>query len=205
MHDLRQQLIADHLHLPGVIATRCSAEFDLAGLIPFDDLVAYGNKGLLEAASRYSLDTGTKFSTFSWHRIRGAMIDGVRASGPYNRPQVTARRELETAADSPSADVLVDALLTQSDVEIDDLAGDDQCSPEAAIDARRLRAAVVAAVEALSARQRQVVRLHYFEGHRFTEIGQILDLTREYVSRLHAQALGQLKAALAHTGELVSQ
>ena len=70
--------------------------------------------------------------------------------------------------------------------------------------------AVAKAVAALPARQRQVVDLHYFQGHQFTEVSRRLDLTREYVARVHTRALNNLEIALAeavraHDGDEASR
>jgi len=44
----------------------------------FDELVALGNEGLVEAASRYDAAKGASFNTFAWYRVQGAIIDGIR-------------------------------------------------------------------------------------------------------------------------------
>lgn len=46
--------------------------------IEFDELVALGNSGLAEAASRFDPKRGASFSTFAWYRVQGAIIDGLR-------------------------------------------------------------------------------------------------------------------------------
>jgi RNA polymerase sigma factor for flagellar operon FliA len=46
--------------------------------IEFDELVALGNAGLAEAASRYDPSRGASFSTFAWYRVQGSIIDGLR-------------------------------------------------------------------------------------------------------------------------------
>jgi RNA polymerase sigma factor FliA len=205
MDAARQQLVNEHLPLPGVIANACRNELDVAGLVSVDDLIAYGRQGLVEAAARYCPEFGTKFITYSWHRIRGAMIDGVRESGPYGRAQVAARRALQVEASSSEALDSVsandngrpDALLVQSDVPLDELAEVEAPDAEAALDVARLRMAVAKAVATLPARQRQIVELHYFHGHQFTEVSRQLGLTREYVARIHTRALNNLEVALA--------
>jgi len=46
--------------------------------VAFEDLVALGNAGLVEAATRYEVERGVAFSTFAWYRVNGAIIDGLR-------------------------------------------------------------------------------------------------------------------------------
>lgn len=44
-----------------------------------DDLIGYGVFGLLDVLERYDVSRGVKFETYATIRIRGAMIDGLRA------------------------------------------------------------------------------------------------------------------------------
>ncbi len=53
--------------------------------IEFDELVALGNAGLAEAASRFDPDRGATFSTFAWYRVQGAIVDGLRKSSNLPR------------------------------------------------------------------------------------------------------------------------
>jgi RNA polymerase sigma factor for flagellar operon FliA len=46
--------------------------------IEFDELVALGNSGLAEAASRFDPTRGVPFGAFAWYRVHGAVIDGLR-------------------------------------------------------------------------------------------------------------------------------
>ncbi|CAB3393390.1 sigma-70 family RNA polymerase sigma factor [Kyrpidia spormannii] len=72
------------LYLPMVenIARRLKSRFKPAAM---EDLVSFGMLGLLEAARRYDPGQETPFEVFARLRIRGAMIDGVRAEGPASR------------------------------------------------------------------------------------------------------------------------
>ncbi|MEZ4220280.1 MAG: sigma-70 family RNA polymerase sigma factor [Polyangiaceae bacterium] len=44
-----------------------------------EDLVSYGQEGLLDAARRYDPERGVPFRAYANFRVRGAVIDGVRA------------------------------------------------------------------------------------------------------------------------------
>lgn len=47
--------------------------------ITHEDLVSYGREGLLEAARRYDPERGVPFKAYASYRVRGAVMDGVRA------------------------------------------------------------------------------------------------------------------------------
>jgi RNA polymerase sigma factor for flagellar operon FliA len=57
----------------------------LRGTSEMADLVGYGQTGLLEAARRFDPSRGVPFRAYASIRIRGAMIDGVRAMSPLPR------------------------------------------------------------------------------------------------------------------------
>jgi RNA polymerase sigma factor for flagellar operon FliA len=46
--------------------------------VEFEELVALGRAGLVEAASRYDASRGASFSTFAWYRVQGSIMDGLR-------------------------------------------------------------------------------------------------------------------------------
>lgn len=57
----------------------------LPASVDLDDLIQAGMLGLLDAASRYQADQGAKFETYASQRIRGAMLDELRANDWVSR------------------------------------------------------------------------------------------------------------------------
>ncbi len=57
----------------------------LPASVDLDDLIQAGMLGLLDAASRYQDDQGAKFETYASQRIRGAMLDELRANDWVSR------------------------------------------------------------------------------------------------------------------------
>ena len=53
--------------------------------IEFEELVALGNAGLAEAASRFDPARGASFSTFAWYRVQGSIVDGLRRASNLPR------------------------------------------------------------------------------------------------------------------------
>jgi RNA polymerase sigma factor FliA len=70
------QLVERHLDLArqaaAIVYPRVKAH------IEFEELVALGRSGLVEAASRYDASRGASFHTYAWYRVHGAIIDGLR-------------------------------------------------------------------------------------------------------------------------------
>lgn len=84
-----------HLGLVRSIAVQVRRQ--LSPSVELDDLVAYGSEGLLEAAERFDERVGCAFSTFAYHRIRGAIYDGLRRMGQLGRADFARLRAAQRA------------------------------------------------------------------------------------------------------------
>lgn len=69
----------------------------LPDTVEADDLVQVGLMALLEAARKFSPDKGARFETYAGIRIRGAMLDEVRAMGWTPRSVHRKQREISLA------------------------------------------------------------------------------------------------------------
>jgi RNA polymerase sigma factor for flagellar operon FliA len=76
-------LVERHLDIPRRAAKLIHAR--VRDHIELDELVALGNAGLAEAASRFDPARGASFSTFAWYRVQGAIVDGVRRQSALPR------------------------------------------------------------------------------------------------------------------------
>ena len=80
-----------------VRAIAATVRRQLGARLELDELVGYGSTGLMEAADRFDAAHGVKFATFAWHRVRGAIYDGLREMGHMKRADY-ARLQLATRA-----------------------------------------------------------------------------------------------------------
>ena len=69
----------------------------LPASVELDDLIQVGMLGLLDAASRYQDDQGAKFETYASQRIRGAMLDELRANDWVSRGLRKSSRGISAA------------------------------------------------------------------------------------------------------------
>src|SRR5262245_44115111 len=67
-------------------------------ILDVEDLVSYGNIGLLEAIDRYDAARGVKFETFAIRRIRGTIVDQLRALDWLPRSARRRVKEIQSAA-----------------------------------------------------------------------------------------------------------
>ena len=69
----------------------------LPASVELDDLIQAGMIGLLDASTRYQDNRGAQFETFASQRIRGAMLDELRANDWGSRGLRQSARKVETA------------------------------------------------------------------------------------------------------------
>ena len=93
--DAREQLILHYSPLVKYVAGRVSS--GLPPSVEFGDLVSYGVFGLLDAIDKYDPERGIKFETYAIARIKGAIIDELRADDWVPRSVRFKAREIERA------------------------------------------------------------------------------------------------------------
>lgn len=91
-----QQLVLDHLHLVGPIARGIRSKLPVH--VELEDLVHDGICGLIDAADRYDPARGVPFAVFAKHRIRGAILDGLRRLDPASRDVRSKAKRIDAAA-----------------------------------------------------------------------------------------------------------
>lgn len=72
--------------------------------IDLDDLIAYGQVGLSEAARDFDPARGNQFSTFAYYRIRGAIYDGLAKMSWFGRHPYRPVRYEQMANDCLAVD-----------------------------------------------------------------------------------------------------
>ena len=93
--DARERLILHYAPLVKYVAGRVSV--GLPPNIEQADLVSYGIFGLIDAIEKYDLERGIKFETYAISRIKGAIIDELRAIDWIPRSVRFKAREVEKA------------------------------------------------------------------------------------------------------------
>jgi RNA polymerase sigma factor for flagellar operon FliA len=160
-----------------------------------EDLIAAGMSGLWDAIRRHP-DGGD--DSFEWYvrvRIRGAILDELRAQDWLpRRARAAAEAHAGTDAYMPPPSV----------VRIDDVSEWEQnrcladaSSSESAVAAKFTQETLVKAVELLPERERHIVSSHYFRGVKFKDLGAELGVSEPRISQLHSRAIARLKELMA--------
>lgn len=160
-----------------------------------EDLIAAGMSGLWDAIRRHP-DGGDE--SFEWYvrvRIRGAILDELRAQDWLpRRARAAAEAHAGTDAYVPPPSV----------VRIDDVSEWEQnrcladaASSESAVAAKFTQETLAKAVELLPERERHIVSSHYFRGVKFKDLGIELGVSEPRISQLHSRAIARLKELMA--------
>lgn len=75
---VRDKLIVQYIYLTRYVIGRIKV--NLPPSFSYEDIASYGVEGLIDAVEKYSPDKGAKFETYALMRIRGAIIDKIRAN-----------------------------------------------------------------------------------------------------------------------------
>ena len=191
-----EELIVEHRKMVVGLAMRLRRELCLRGDV--EDLIAFGFGGLLEAEHRYDPARGVRFQTFAYHRVRGAMLDGVRKMAALpRRAHERLKAERVTATAAPSSLDKAFARISASLSGESPIQGSfGEQSPEAAFLKSESIQRVLQALSRLEPRHREVVRAYYFDARPLEDIARELGVSRSWASRLHTQALRLLREAL---------
>ncbi len=95
LNDEGRRLVEEHLPLVRHIVFQVAVRFPRH--VDRDELATAGAVGLVEAARRYDGSRGVPFDRFAARRIRGAILDAVRAADWAPRSVRSLARRLETA------------------------------------------------------------------------------------------------------------
>ncbi|WP_437332886.1 sigma-70 family RNA polymerase sigma factor [Sorangium sp. So ce394] len=160
-----------------------------------DDLLSAGMLGLVDSLRKNGGSDGETFAGYAKLRIRGAIVDELRAQDWLSR---RAREAVEAGAAGKVGGTTVFVSLsevTPAEESVHMAGGDD---PIEAISAQATRRALSFAIAQLPERERRVIGMYYFEGAKLKDIGAELGVGEPRVSQLHTRALGMLRGMLSH-------
>jgi len=217
---LRDGLVRCYLPLARIVAGRVyRARVD--STVPFDDYLQYARIGLLESVERFDPSRGAPFEAFAFHRIRGAILNGLARETELAAQREAFRRTTRERRESLLAEstggveraslgelieltvgLALGALLDEAAEVADE---SPHANPYAATEVMQLRRLAWAAVERLPPRERDLIRAHYYEQREFRELAVEWSLTAGRISQLHGRAIGQLRRLLAAEPKLNRQ
>jgi len=205
----RNRKVTEMLWLVRALATALLRDHHFS--ISQEDLESYGKCGLLEAADAFDYRSGTRFSTFAYYRIRGAMLDAIHyGAGRCTRTEMTAMQRRSSPLCRPGADAsnrgerlgpldrltVISHDLARATAERAHFDAEQMPTPEESIQHSSDVAHLPEAIATLPVLERRVVELLYFHHDgSFDAVAEELGKGRPYIFRIHARAIAHLRAA----------
>lgn len=215
----REALILHFLPLVKSVVNRLKSRFPPH--ITTDELESCGLLGLLDAIAKFEPNRGKDFPTYCKVRIKGAVLDELRALDWAPRSLRKKEQELEKAyahleqnmGRSPTEEevtkflniplVKLHALLAQINrityLSLEDILQDKKWSEDTPIDElikSENRSLLAEAIETLPKRERLVISLYYYEELTLKEVGEVLGVSESRASQIHASAILHLRTKL---------
>jgi RNA polymerase sigma factor for flagellar operon FliA len=197
LSDERRRLIEDHVYVADqCVSVTCRK---LPPYVDQDELRSVAYEALIEASGRFDADKGSKFATFAWFRMHGAMIDRVRSStGVRTGKPVRDPAEHYGERGNPGPRRVPPSKLTSlaqplpgmDGVTVADTIAEPVDFTESLSDSEYVRRAVAR----LPVRERFIV-LARMAGYTQDELAGMLGVTESRVSQLHTKAVQRMRRA----------
>ncbi len=177
----RQTLIEHNLRLVVYIARR----FENTG-VGLEDLVSIGTIGLIKAINTFRADRNIKLATYASRCIENEILMHLRKVG-NRRSEVSIDEPLNTDWDG-------------NELLLSDVLGTDGEEVSRPLEEDAERAALYAAVDSLSERERDIITLRFGLGGRAEatqkQVADRLGISQSYISRLEKRILLRLRREL---------
>jgi len=210
----QDQLVLQHLDYVTHILSRITAA--LPRNIDVENLQSAGVVGLIEAAKNFDPNRGVSFKTFSYPRIRGAILDELRVNSPLSQKMIELVRKIRETIDALDPPITVETIARQARLSVERVEigleamrlnpqqWDASCiensrsmwsteRPESPLEDEERKQLLANAIESLPERERLAVTLYYLEGLKLKEVGAVLSISESRASRVLAKAELTLK------------
>lgn len=217
--DDARALVEAHVHTVGYHVSEMLMR--VPAHVTRDELASAGYLALVQAATAYREDSGVPFARFAAIRIKGALVDELRAMDWASRGARKRIREYNQTVDQMTAQLArapkreeIAATLGVDVAEVDqtrdnantrilsfdaydgslaEMVYAPEDGPERATLNQEKREYLRASVEALPERLRHVVEEVFFNERSVTEVAEELGVTQSRVSQLRAEAMVLLR------------
>ena len=167
----RDTLIVQYIYLIRYVVGR--VKVTLPATISIEDIAGYGVEGLINAIERYSPQKNTRFETYALIRIRGAILDRIRAQDFLPR---SVRKKIK---------------------DIKAIQDENKLNPQEKAEEQNVKQELEKALKRLPERERIIMVLYYQENMTLKEIGETINMSESRVCQLHAQGIMKLKNLLS--------
>lgn len=218
------KLVRSHMDLVRKIAWHLHGR--VGRMAEIEDMLQVGYMGLVDAAQRYTPRQGATFAAYAAIRIRGSIIDFLRASSSLCRATIVMQQKMRASVQKleqqllrtpEKAEIAADMGLTVGELEdwqtqfgasqiksLDEvytdhslLFSDAARSVEDKMQQDEMRKMLRRALGELPQREALVLQLYFVEELNVYEIAEILGVTTGRVSQIKKAAVGRLRESIS--------
>lgn len=213
----RDELIIAHQDYARSLARQIHKK--LPRQIDFEEVAAYANVGLVEAAGNYDSEMGAAFKTFAYFRVRGAVFDGLRQmNGATKEVKVEAASaagrdliEMDVVNAEPTDDAerlagrFSEAVTRTITVFLMSQMGEEDSTPvepahrhtpDKSAENREAMQRVTTAIRKLPENFAQLLDLHYCQHKNLVECAKVFGKDKATMTRWHRSAIQQIRDLL---------
>ncbi len=218
---VRNKIIEETVGLVKIVAGKMYNH--LGGTVSYEDIESYGIIGLIDSIDKFDIGKGVKFNTYAHIRIRGAILDKLRALDWVPREVRKKSRLLQDVISvlsnelgrEPSNVEIADRMeITPEELNkllqetgVYNVVSLEECleevkgiegmgSPSRELEELELKEELIKSIEELKEQERLVISLYYYDELTLKEIGYVLGVTESRVSQIHSKAVLKLRGKL---------
>jgi len=182
--------------------------------VDHEDLYSAGVLGLLDAHAKFDPRKGVKFETYAVWRIKGAVLDQLRALDWVSRSMrrkarnldgVTRKLDQKLGRAASEEEVAREMKMSRGEFYrlLDHVRGavlvsldESRSDVESRLEQEQARLVILRTLDQLPEQERLVVALYYYEHLTLNEIGRALGISESRVSQVHSRAMARLRLRL---------
>lgn len=173
-------------------------------LLEWRDFVHSASEAMLTSIELYQNNRNVPFEAYAYKRLKGEILKSIRSytkdkqlsAADKNQQLMNERMNVDADEDDPFK-VIVDAaiglafgfFLEAGIIEHTE----NKDSPQNVYETSRISNKLIDLVEKLDENKRFVVKAHYYQQLSFSEIADVLDVSKARVSQVHSGAIKELK------------
>ena len=205
----REELIKENMPLVKSIARK----FFIPGKgFEYQDLVNSGVIGLIDAINKFDAEKGAKFSSYSYIKIKSAILDEIRNQSPISKHNLTKVNKYNRVVEKLQSKLLREPTSYESNIDmlnivslnyvifedtnetVQDVISDrEEEAPENIIEEEEKLEILSKAISNLNEREKLILSLYYYEDLNLKEIGKVLGVSESRVSQLHRKSIRNLR------------
>ncbi len=166
MDTFKERLVLNNISLAENIAYKMF--FKLSSRYTLDELKSTAYLGLIDAAEKFNVDNNKRFESFARKRIKGSILDEVRADKRYNiKIEVVYKQPIQSLDFIQAKEDYLSDLLIKNEIE--------------------------EMLMCLDQREKEIVKMYYLRNLTQKEISSFFGLKQPAISKIIKKAINKIK------------